>query len=122
MAVDKEEIKKKVIEALRKTYDPEIPVNVYDLGLVYDIRVGDDKTVEIDMTMTAPGCPVASMVVMMTEAMVQEALGDDYKVKVNLVWDPPWSPDRVTPEGREQLKEIYGYDIVEEWKKRYQKR
>lgn len=121
MAVDKEEVKKKVIEALRKTYDPEIPVNVYDLGLIYDIRVGDDKTVEIDMTMTAPGCPVAGMVVMMTEAMVQEELGDEYKVKVNLVWDPPWTPDRVTPEGREQLKEIFGYDIVEEWKKRYQK-
>ncbi|RLE61493.1 MAG: phenylacetic acid degradation protein [Thermoprotei archaeon] len=115
---EKEEIRRKVIEALRKTYDPEIPVNVYDLGLIYDIRIKDDKTVEIDMTMTAPGCPVAGMVVAITEATVQEELGEEYKVKVNLVWDPPWTPKRVTPEGRKVLKEIFGYDIVAEWEKR----
>lgn len=115
---EKEEIKRKVIEALKKTYDPEIPVNVYDLGLIYDIRVKDDKTVEIDMTLTAPGCPVAGMVVAIAEATVQEELGEDYRVVVNLVWDPPWTPQRVTPEGRKALKEIFGYDVVAEWEKK----
>ena len=116
---EKKAIKEKVINALRQAYDPEIPVNVYDLGLVYDVRIKDDKTIEIDMTLTAPGCPIAGMVVAIVEATVQEALGDEYKVKVNLVWDPPWSPERVTPQGREALKELYGYDIVSEWLKQY---
>jgi len=81
---EKEEIKQKVIEALKETYDPEIPVNVYDLGLIY-----------------------------------KEKLGSEHEVKVNLVWDPPWTPKRVTPEGRKLLKELFGYDIVGEWIKQY---
>lgn len=116
---EKEEIKQKVIEALKETYDPEIPVNVYDLGLIYKIEVDDKGNVEIDMTLTAPGCPIAGMVVAMVEANVQEKLGSEHEVKVNLVWDPPWTPKRVTPEGRKLLKELFGYDIVGEWIKQY---
>lgn len=112
------EIRQKVIEALKGTFDPEIPVNVYDLGLVYRIDVDEEGNVEVDMTMTAPGCPVAGMVVAMVEAAIREAVGPDRRVKVNLVWDPPWTPERVTPEGRERLREIYGYDVVGEWIKR----
>jgi len=118
-AVGKEEVKRKVIEALKRAYDPEIPVNVYDLGLIYDVRVDDDGNVEIDMTLTAPGCPMAAMVASIVEAEVREAVGYDKDVKVNLVWDPPWDPRRVTPEGRKRLKEIFGYDVVEEWIRRY---
>ncbi len=113
-----EEIRRKVIEALKSTYDPEIPVNVYDLGLVYRVDVDEEGRVEVDMTMTAPGCPVAGMVVAMVEAAIREAVGPDRSVRVNLVWDPPWTPERVTPEGRERLREIYGYDVVGEWIKR----
>jgi len=116
----KEEIRKKVIEALKRAYDPEIPLNVYDLGLIYDIRIDDEGNVEIDMTLTAPGCPMASMVASIVEVEVREAVGYDKDVKVNIVWDPPWNPKRVTPEGRELLKKMFGYDVVGEWIKRYE--
>ncbi len=112
------EIRQRVIEALKGTFDPEIPVNVYDLGLVYRIDVDEEGNVEVDMTMTAPGCPVAGMVIAMAEAAIREAVGPGRRVKVNLVWDPPWTPERVTPQGRERLREIYGYDVVGEWIKR----
>ena len=112
--MDKEEVRRKVVEALKNVYDPEIPVNVYDLGLVYRIDVDDEGNVEVDMTLTSPGCPVAEMVLDMAKASIEEVLPGK-KVKVNLVWEPFWTPDKVRPEGREKLKEIYGYDIVAEW-------
>ncbi|MDK2463723.1 MAG: iron-sulfur cluster assembly protein, partial [Candidatus Korarchaeota archaeon] len=67
------EIRRRVIEALKGTFDPEIPVNVYDLGLVYRIDVDEEGNVEVDMTMTAPGCPVAGRVIAMAEAAIREA-------------------------------------------------
>ena len=116
---DESHVVKKIIEVLRKVYDPEIPVNVYDLGLVYKIDFKEDeKQVIIDMTLTTPGCPVAYSIMMMVEGAVREALGDEYDVKVNIVWDPPWSPAKVTEEGRTLLKELFGYDVVEEWLKK----
>ncbi len=114
--MDRDEIRKRVIEALKNVYDPEIPVNVYDLGLIYEINVDDNGNVEVVMTLTSPGCPVAEMVVEMAKASIEDALPGK-KVKVNLVWEPIWTPDKVRPEGREKLKEIYGYDIVAEWMK-----
>ncbi len=114
---EKEEIKRKVIEALKTVYDPEIPVNVYDLGLVYRIEVDDEGNVTVDMTLTSPGCPVAEMVLNMAEAAIMERL-PGREVKVNLVWEPFWTPDRVNEEGRKKLQEIYGYDFVGEWLKR----
>jgi len=117
--MDREEIKEKIIDALKNVYDPEIPVNIYDLGLVYDIIFEDDKNIMIKMTVTAVGCPVAYMILDAAEAAVKERLGEDYNVKVELVMDPPWDISRITPEGRKTLKEIYGYDIVKEWEARY---
>ena len=108
-------IKEKVISVLKESYDPEIPVNVWDLGLIYRVEVKKNGLIEIDMTLTTPGCPIAGMVVEIVKANITEAFGGKYEVKVNLVWDPPWSPDKVTKEGRKQLQEIYGYDIVGEW-------
>lgn len=108
-----EEIRRKIIEALKTVYDPEIPVNVYDLGLIYGIHI-DEGEISIDMTLTSPGCPVAEMVLKMAEAAIMERLPGK-KVKVNLVWEPFWTPDKVSEEGREKLKEIYGYDFVGEW-------
>lgn len=116
---EKEMIKSKVVEALRNVYDPEIPVNVYDLGLVYRVDVADDGQVEVDMTLTAPGCPIATMILSSAEASIRENVPEIKGVKVRLVWDPPWNPLRVTPEGREALKKLFGYDVVEEWIQRY---
>ncbi|MDK2373305.1 MAG: iron-sulfur cluster assembly protein [Candidatus Korarchaeota archaeon] len=114
---EKEEIRRRVIEALKTVYDPEIPVNVYDLGLVYRVEVDDEGNVTVDMTLTSPGCPVAEMVLNMAEAAIMERL-PDREVKVNLVWEPFWTPDKVNEEGRKKLEEIYGYDFVGEWLKR----
>ena len=117
MEEERKALKEKAIEALKKVYDPEIPINVYDLGLVYGVEVDDEGNVEVNMTLTAPGCPIAGMVVAMTKSALKEELGEG-KVKVNLVWDPPWTPERITEEGRKRLKEVYGYDVVSEWVKR----
>jgi len=110
-------------EALREVYDPEIPVNVYDLGLIYAIdarRVDGKPKVAILMTLTAIGCPVTGSIL----AYVEQALLDkipglsEENLEIEVTFDPPWSPDMVSEVGRETLKELYGYDVVEEWKKR----
>jgi FeS assembly SUF system protein len=88
-----------VIAALQTIYDPEIPVNIYDLGLIYDLAIGEDGTVDVEMTLTAPACPVAGELphtVAETIAAV-EGVGE---VAVRLVWSPPWTPDRMTEEAR----------------------
>ncbi len=117
--ISPEELKKKVVEALKDIYDPEIPVNIYDLGLIYDLKIDEEGKVYIKMTLTAPGCPIASLIVMQTDAAIREVKGVK-DVKIELVWDPPWSPKMITPEGREQLKMMFGYDIVEKWIKQYE--
>ncbi|MFX4221840.1 MAG: SUF system Fe-S cluster assembly protein [Thalassobaculum sp.] len=88
-----------VIEALKTVHDPEIPVNLYDLGLIYDIERFDDGTVKIEMTLTAPACPVAGeMPKMVAEAVAKaEGVGE---VEVSLVWDPPWTKARMSEEAR----------------------
>jgi FeS assembly SUF system protein len=100
--MDPEELREPIIEALRSVYDPEIPVNIYDLGLIYRIDIADDGRVAIDMTLTAPACPVAGMMPVMVQEAVQkvEGVGD---VNVELVWDPPWSQENMTEEARLQL-------------------
>jgi FeS assembly SUF system protein len=100
--MDAEELREPVIEALRGVHDPEIPVNIYDLGLIYRIDIGDKGDLDIDMTLTAPACPVAGMMPRMVEDAVRqvEGVGD---VRVALVWDPPWSQERMTDEARLQL-------------------
>lgn len=88
--------------ALRTIYDPEIPVNIYDLGLVYAILVDDEGAVKIEMTLTAPGCPVAGeMPGWVADAV--EPLPGIKQVEVELVWDPPWTMDRLTDEARLEL-------------------
>ncbi len=114
----REELKKKVIEVLKTVYDPEIAVNVYDLGLIYGINVSEEGDIHIKMTLTAPGCPLAGMIVAIAEATVKEKVPEAKNVEVELVWDPPWTPERVTPEGRKMLIEIFNYDVVAEWMKR----
>lgn len=93
--------KEQVMEALRGVHDPEIPVNVVDLGLIYDVQVNDGK-VHVKMTLTAPGCPMARFIAQQAEWAVAGLEGVE-NVEMELVWDPPWSPERISPEGRKAL-------------------
>lgn len=85
----------KVIEALREIYDPEIPVNIYELGLIYNIAVNPDDTVKVTMTLTAPACPVAGSLPGEVEKKV-EAIPEVRSAEVELVWEPAWSRDRMS--------------------------
>jgi len=114
----KEVIKEKIINALRNVYDPEIPVNVFDLGLIYEITVTDNLEVVVKYTLTAPGCPLASFLDAQIIQAIKNAAPEAKEIKTELVFDPPWSPLKVTREGREQLKLLYGYDVVGEWLRR----
>ncbi|MEM2020910.1 MAG: iron-sulfur cluster assembly protein [Zestosphaera sp.] len=108
------DLRSRVIEALRSVYDPEIPINVWDLGLIYDLRVDDSGDVHVLMSLTAPGCPLAVSLISLVEEVVKGVNGVR-KVEVELTFNPPWNPGRMTPEGRELFKSLYGYDIMEYW-------
>lgn len=95
-------IRSKVIEALQKVFDPEIPVNIYELGLVYLIECDPEGSVYIRMTLTSPACPVAGTLPPEVEARVRSVPGVK-SVKVDLVWEPPWGPDKMTEAARLQL-------------------
>lgn len=88
-----------VIEALKTVHDPEIPVNIYELGLIYTLEIAPDGNVRIDMTLTAPACPVAgTMPGLVANAVAAvEGVGE---VEVTLVWDPPWGPERISEDAR----------------------
>jgi FeS assembly SUF system protein len=88
-----------LIEKLKTVYDPEIPVDIYELGLIYKVDVSDDKDVAIDMTLTAPGCPVAGEMPGWVEDAVREIPGVR-NVTVDLVFDPPWDPSRMSDEAK----------------------
>ena len=100
--VSPEELKEDVIEMLQTIYDPEIPVNIYELGLIYNIDVSEEGNVAIDMTLTAPGCPVAQSFPGDIEAKVATVLSVN-TVKVELVWDPPWTKDLMSEAAQLQL-------------------
>ena len=91
-----------VIDALKDIYDPEIPVNIYDLGLIYGVDVGKDGDVAVTMTLTTPHCPVAESMPGEVELRVGSVPGVR-DAEVNLVWDPPWGPDKMTDEARLEL-------------------
>jgi len=92
----------KLVKALKTVYDPEIPVDIYELGLIYKVDVADNKDVAVDMTLTAPNCPVAGEMPGMVEAALRtvEGIGD---VKVNLTFDPPWTPECMSEEAKLEL-------------------
>lgn len=99
--IDDEALLENVIAALKTVYDPEIPVNIYDLGLIYRINI-DQGDVEVDMTLTAPGCPVAHTFPGMVERTVELVPGVNI-AKVELVWDPPWRQDLISEAARLEL-------------------
>jgi FeS assembly SUF system protein len=93
--VDRDELRERIIDAMKSIYDPEIPVNIYDLGLIYGFEIDEHDKVEITMTLTAPACPVAGILV----EQVANVVGDVDGVRsshVSLTWDPPWTRDRMT--------------------------
>ncbi len=93
--------KEEVIEALRKCYDPEIPINIVDLGLVYDVSIDGDK-VTIKMTLTAPGCPASGYISQDVRRKLESVSGVK-KADVLVVWDPPWSPDMMSETAKKQF-------------------
>ncbi len=95
-------LKEAVIEALRTVYDPEIPVNIYDIGLVYEIDIDSDRAVRIEMTLTSPACPVAGVLPEQVETKVRAVAGVT-GVQVDLVWDPPWTPDFMSEAAKLEL-------------------
>jgi len=95
-------LQEKIITALRKIHDPEISVNIYDLGLIYDINIDTDHHVKIDMTLTAPACPVAGTLPGQVEEAVRSVEGvSDAQVK--LVWEPPWTQEKMSDEAKLEL-------------------
>ncbi len=102
MQLDCEKLKEDVIALLRDVYDPEIPVNIYELGLVYEVRVDESGGVGIAMTLTSPMCPVAEILPMEIEARTREMQGVR-DVEIDLVWDPPWNPEMMSEAARLEL-------------------
>ena len=91
-----------VIEVLKSVYDPEIPVNVVDLGLIYDVQVNEQNNVYVQLTLTFPGCGMGPHIAQQAEWAIQDIEGVE-DVEIELVFDPPWSPDLISGEARAQL-------------------
>ena len=100
--IDQELLQQKIIDAIKMVFDPEIPVNIYDLGLIYEVIVDENANVHIKMTLTSPGCPVAQSMPLEVKdaAHTVEGIND---VTVDMVWDPPWTMDNMSDEAKLQL-------------------
>ena len=96
-----------VLEALKDVIDPELGINIVDLGLVYGVVIGTENQVRLDMTLTSAACPLTDVIERQAQTILSGVTDD---VQINWVWMPPWGPDRITPDGREQLRAI-GFNI-----------
>jgi len=96
------DIKNRVIEAVKKIYDPEIPVNIYELGLIYKIEVDEKNKINIDMTLTSPNCPVAESLPKDVKENIMKVEGVS-DVNLNLVWEPPWDKDKMSEAAKLEL-------------------
>ncbi len=96
------EIKEKIIKEIKKIYDPEIPVNIYELGLIYKIEIKDKNIVNVDMTLTSPNCPVAESLPKEVKDNILKVKGVS-DVKLNLVWDPPWDKSKMSEAAKLEL-------------------
>jgi len=96
------DIKSKIIEAVKKIYDPEIPVNIYELGLIYKIEVDEKNKINIDMTLTSPNCPVAESLPKEVKENIMKVEGVS-DVNLNLVWEPPWDKDKMSEAAKLEL-------------------
>lgn len=104
-----DDMRGKVLEALKVVRDPEIPVNVVDLGLVYDVQIDDKGQVGIEMTLTSMGCPVQDLIQTDAELAVMKVDGVN-AVTVEFVWSPPWSPQKMTEDGKKQMR-MFGFNL-----------
>lgn len=102
MELDKKELEKKIVEALKTVYDPEIPVDIYELGLIYEINIDDEANVEVEMTLTSPSCPSAEELPGEAEAKIK-AVDGVKDVKIKLTFDPPWDKDMMSEEAKLEL-------------------
>ncbi|HWI44194.1 MAG TPA: metal-sulfur cluster assembly factor [Nocardioides sp.] len=96
-----------VEEAMKDVVDPELGINVVDLGLVYDIHLDEKSNVVLDMTLTSAACPLTDVIQDQTNSALEGIVND---VAINWVWMPPWGPDKITPDGREQLRAL-GFNV-----------
>ena len=100
--VSQKDVENQVIDVLKTIYDPEIPVNIYELGLVYEVKVDEDFNVHIDMTLTSPNCPVAESLPAEVEAKAA-GLWSVKSAKVEIVWEPPWDKEMMSEEAKYEL-------------------
>ena len=103
MTVEREE----VVEAMKDVVDPELGINVVDLGLVYDVHLDEHSNAVLDMTLTSAACPLTDVIQDQTNSALEGIVGD---VTINWVWMPPWGPDKITDDGREQLRAL-GFNV-----------
>ena len=96
------DLKEDIIKEIKKIYDPEIPVNIYELGLIYNIKVNEDKKVDVEMTLTSPNCPVAESLPNEVKQNILKVAGVK-DVDLKLVWDPPWTPDKMSEAAKLEL-------------------
>tara|TARA_Y100001970_G_C14146437_1_gene810098 strand:+ start:820 stop:1125 length:306 start_codon:yes stop_codon:yes gene_type:complete len=96
------DLKEKVIKEIKKVYDPEIPVNIYELGLIYKIDINEKKVVNVDMTLTSPNCPVAESLPKQVKECIMKVEGVS-EVNLNLVWDPPWDKSKMSEAAKLEL-------------------
>ena len=96
-----------VTEAMKDVVDPELGINVVDLGLVYDVHLDDDHNCVLDMTLTSAACPLTDVITDQTNSALEGLVND---VAINWVWMPPWGPDKITDEGRDQLRSL-GFNV-----------
>ena len=100
-------LKEDVVEAMKDVVDPELGINVVDLGLVYDVHVDEHSNAVLDMTLTSAACPLTDVIQDQTNQALEGLVCD---VTINWVWMPPWGPDKITPDGREQLRAL-GFNV-----------
>ncbi|BBL47050.1 metal-sulfur cluster assembly factor [Metallosphaera sedula] len=111
---DKEEWKRRIMENLHQVYDPEIPIDIVNLGLIYELEVSDEGDVFARIGATTPSCPVTSDLEYTVEQVIKETVPAK-SVRVDLDLETKWTPLMMTREGREDFKRKYGYDIVKQW-------
>ena len=102
VAVKNEVLEKEIVKTLKTVYDPEIPVNIWDLGLIYNVDVDEDNNVEVRMTLTAPNCPMADSIIYEMDQKLKKLEGTN-KVTIDLTFDPPWYPDLMSEEAKLEL-------------------
>ena len=99
------EIQLRIVDSLRTIFDPEIPVNIYDLGLIYDVKVAEDGTVDIDMSLTSPNCPAAQSLPAEVKTKAEETEGTT-TATVAVIWEPPWGPEMMSEEAKLELNVV----------------